>query len=139
MIFQKTLPQVLSGQKGQTRRLVQPGDIGIPLYDSHNVRRIEGHYFEVLRNGRLLYQVGKSYAAQPGRSQPAAGRIRLKSIRRERVNEISDADILAEGFPEDPSSYAAGFAGTWEDIHGLGSYTSGPEVWCLEFSLVEED
>lgn len=155
MIFQKTIKQVLSGLKTQTRRLVQPGDT--TELDSLN------EIWRVYRNGRLLYQVGKTYAAQPGRGLPAAGRIRLKSIRRERVNEISVPDALAEGievagreydsrlgrfvcrydaYNGGGSTYAPvlSFAGLWNTIHtGAAAYENGPECWCLEFELVRED
>lgn len=138
MIFQKTIKQVLDHTKTQTRRLVQPGDWGC----SENLN--SPLYSAVFRNGRLLYKVGKIYAAQPGRGQPAAGRIRLKSIRKERVNEIGEADCFDEGAvptglitqPIDP---VALFRRLWDTIHtGAAAYEAGPEVWCLEFSLVEE-
>lgn len=137
MIFQKTIKQVLSGQKGQTRRLVQPGDRAIFDHDLTTI-------FAVYRNGRLLYQVGKTYAAQPGRGQPAAGRIRLKSIRRERVNEISEGDAVAEGAKPGKgkggywNTARGNFADLWDSIHtGATAYEAGPEVWCLEFELCE--
>lgn len=136
MQFNKTLPQVLSGLKTQTRRLVQPGDT--TELDSLN------EIWRVYRNGRLLYQVGKSYAAQGGRGQPAAGRILLKSIRKERVNEISEGDALAEGcIPSLENGWKLPirlFPELWDSIHkGPHSFYSGAEVWALEFSLIEED
>lgn len=147
MQFNKTIQQVLSGLKTQTRRLVQPGDRAIFDHDLTTI-------WVVHRNGRLLYQVGKVYAAQAGRGQPAAGRIRLKSIRKQRVNEISEGDALAEGVTldhyycdegtnNDPTPIhrcdpVGKFADLWNTIHtGAAAYENGPECWVLTLELCE--
>lgn len=99
MIFQHTLPKVLSGEKTQTRRIVKPRD----RYDD---RRMIGHppaVFTVSRHGIdpapiVKWQVGQTYAAQPGRGKPAVARMRITDIRREDVRRISEADVTAEGF-----------------------------------------
>ena len=61
----------------------------------------------------------------------------------ERVQEISEADAVAEGtapinirvdaidFP-----YRAGYAALWDSINGKGSWASNPWVWALEFRRI---
>lgn len=61
---------------------------------------------------RIVYQVGKTYAVQPGRRQKAVARIRILGIRREDVRDISDADVQAEGFESWMS-----FMLTWTKMH----------------------
>jgi len=56
---------------------------------------------------RLKWKVGRTYAVQPGRCKPARARILLKSIRSERIGDITDEDAMAEGVmrtfaPDDP-------------------------------------
>lgn len=144
MQFNKTIKQVLNQTKTQTRRLVQPGDIGVSFFSDEGKLLENGSYETVWRNGRLLYQVGKTYAAQGGRGKPAAGHIRLKSIRKERVNEISRSDAIDEGYPEtwddinpQPITW---FKSLWNTIHtGAAAFEAGPECWVLEFELVRED
>ncbi len=61
----------------------------------------------------------------------------ITNIRVERLQDISDADILAEGFPEDPPSYAEGFAGVWDQINGNRyPWASNPWVWVVAFRRV---
>lgn len=153
MIFQHTWQQILAGEKSQTRRLVQEGDSGGPEYSDEGVL-LDGRYGCVLRNGRYLWQVGHhTYAVQPNRGKPSVGRIRLTGIRQERVNEISEADAIAEGVILPPCNYVgtcnssrcprhmadanrAAFATLWDSIHSGGAaYWTGPMVWVLEFEL----
>lgn len=64
--------------------------------------------------------------------------LEIVSIRVERVKQISDADILSEGFPEDPPSYAEGFAGVWDRINGKRGFgwDVNPFVWVIEFKRI---
>lgn len=123
MIFQHTLEKVLAGDKWQTRRLYVKGDTSI------------GHPFggvaSVFRNGRLLYQVGKTYAVQPHRGKPSVGRIRITGIRWEHVCDINIEDAIAEGF-----DYVEVFLTTWTKIHGRSSIYA--KVWVIEFELLQE-
>jgi hypothetical protein len=68
-----------------------------------------------------------------------ASRLLLENVavRVERLQDISDADILAEGFPEDPPSYAEGFAAKWNEINPKYPWESNPWVWVVEFKRIE--
>jgi len=100
MIF-KQWQQVLDGTKTQTRRPTKGADytwtdvaasfaMGSPV-----IREVCG----ISDSGRhyLKWSIGKTYAVQPGRGKKSEGRVRIKTIRRERLGDISEADCLAEG------------------------------------------
>lgn len=77
----------------------------------------------------------------------AASRIHLEivSVRVERLQDISDADIVAEGTPgghgvipsynyhATPSEH---FSHLWESINGAGSWAANPWLWVIEFKRV---
>lgn len=125
--------KVMTGLKTQTRRPEKEGDAG---YEA------SGRIMSVYRNGRLRWHVGLEYAVQPGRGKIAIGRIRLKSIRRERVNAITASDAFAEGIrlptlPEEtPEKFTAAFRELWNSIYSGGmAFDTGPMVWALEFEV----
>lgn len=99
MIFQHTIDKVLDGSKCQTARLVKPGQW---LWENEFVMTPAPDGVMVDENGqvlsRVVYQVGKTYAAQPGRGKPAVARIRIESIARQDVREISAPSARREGF-----------------------------------------
>jgi hypothetical protein len=78
----------------------------------------------------------------------AASRITLEvtGVRVERLQEISDADAIAEGAPgydeevdapppdtDHEWSYRASFQKLWNGINGDGSWDANPWVWVVEF------
>lgn len=74
MIFSGELPDlVLQGTKTQTRRAL-------------------------VERKPCAYRVGRSYAVQRTRGGHAIARILVRSIRQERLGDISDADAIEEGF-----------------------------------------
>lgn len=109
MIFQHTIDKVLSGEKTQTRRIVKPGEDNVRRYSVYsNQPAIE----TVVNGDRVVYQIGKDYAVQPGRGKPAVARIRVTGLRREDVRTISDDDVKAEGF-----SSREEFLYAWVSMH----------------------
>ena len=78
-----------------------------------------------------------------------ASRITLEitGIRVERLQQISEADAIAEGCPlVNPDQFIPGYGGSsasgwfsqlWEDINGNGSWDVNPWVWVIEFRLKE--
>lgn len=66
------------------------------------------------RRHKLHYEIGKDYAVQPGRGKHSLCRIRITGIRHEPLGQISDEDILAEGFANFKEFYSR-----WTLINGL--------------------
>lgn len=71
-----------------------------------------------------------------------ASRITLEitDVRVERLQEISEADAVAEGCkPIRPGRSAVEkFRLVWERIHGGGSWEKNPWVWVIEFKKLEQ-
>lgn len=124
MIFQYTLELLLSGRKTQTCRLTKPGET--PVFGN------DGAIVAVTAGGRDKYRVGKTYAVQPARTAAAVARIRLIGIERKRIQEISDAEALAEGYDTREQFFAV-----WRGVHGEKKLNA--EVWALRFELAEEN
>lgn len=104
----------------------------------------------------IVYQVGKTYAVQPGRGKPANGRIRVVDLREERVQDITEADAVAEGLSEvrgplgkimweyarlggQFESPRACYRCLWDSIHGktLGRWADNPPVGVIVFEVAE--
>lgn len=142
MIFTPENAQlILEGRKRQDRRLVKPGDCIV----TPNI----GSDPAIYRNGRLLWQVNRIYAIQPGQSWPAIGHFRLLDWWREQLQDITPEDIQDEGIsrtdlgdftPLDfgaPDEYDA-FIARWNSINRKPGtrWLNNPMVWVLEFELV---
>ena len=92
---------------------------------------------------------GKYRARIPSIHMPrAASRINLEvvHVRVEKLQDISEADAIAEGAPGGHGSipgyiYAATphehYRHIWESINGAGSWDKNPWVWVVEFKRVE--
>ena len=136
MIFKDTHRYVLDSTKTQTRRLKKSGDFRQGLGPDQ--------VWEVIRNGRLLYRVGRTYAIQPGRGKKSVGRVRIINIRQESLQDISAEDCIAEGLISHHREHAAvadlkqQFKMLWDGIHILNDqrWNDNPQVWVLEFELV---
>jgi uncharacterized protein YhfF len=147
MIFQATLDKVLSGEKTQTRRVVKSGE---DIYPENRSWRGNGEYYtqptEVYNflTNRVKYQVGKTYAIQPGRGKKAVGRIRITAIRLENLHDITEEDARAEGClgyignldDGDYMSPREAFKDVWIELHGWRGWLDNPEVWVIEFERV---
>jgi len=83
--------------------------------------------------------VGRTYAVQPGRGKPAVARFKLLELRCERVTEISAVDAIKEGCPSNLDSPIGWYIDLWDAINPDEPFDSNPEVWVLEFELVEDN
>jgi hypothetical protein len=141
MLFQHTWKYIVSGQKTQTRRLVQEGDYA--TIDEDNPARPITKVIRTADAGvpKVLYEVGKIYSVQPGIAKKTVGNIRLTAIRRERLHDLSDADALKEfpvtsdGGAADAQAASKIFRETWNTMYEEPGcrWEDNPEVWVLEF------
>jgi hypothetical protein len=124
MIFAHTLDNVLLSKKTQTRRLVKAGEclcVSQTLLGEVVYVHIPGK--------RRVYEVGKSYAVQPGRGKKAVARIKITNLKREKICSIRTQDAKAEGFTSRKAFFAA-----WYAIHGAKANLEA-EVWVITFEL----
>jgi hypothetical protein len=124
VIFQHTYAMVMDGSKTQTRRLVKPGDDYLSNQRTHVLAPSHAVIFmaslqpvevisSVYNGKRKVYEVGKTYAVQMGRGKPGSSkRIEITSIRQEDIRNISDEDVMAEGFES-----KLDFLDTWVRMH----------------------
>lgn len=139
MLFKPELcEKILSGAKTMTRRLVKSGEwlTTRPKMGGGQVKVVYD------ANRKTKWEVGRSYAIQPGRGVAAVGRFTLLDIRRERLQDISEADAIAEGVtpfrtPTGGLLYVPAFASLWNEINGPGSFGDNPEVWALTFEVAK--
>lgn len=155
MIFQHTIDKVLAGTKTQTRRIVKENEFSstIPRSVLPFMRTAyrSGEIAYVGAGSRIVYEVGKTYAVQPARGKSAVARMRIMSIRREDVCNISYEDARAEGFSSieeflqiwclihDPAALKK--ANKFNGYHFYDVATSRPaeryDAWVLTFELVK--
>jgi hypothetical protein len=114
----------------------------------------------MIHGGEIAYAATDQHLVGCDRWKPSihmprwASRITLEitGVRVERLDDISEADAMAEGaerpvlsateldgIPVHPmtGSYADGFRDLWESINGPESWAENPWVWVVEFQKVE--
>jgi hypothetical protein len=108
-------------------------------------------------HGRVLYRATGDTACKwkPSIFMPcAASRITLEitGVRVERLQDISEADALAEGIVcagdgngfqlADTTHYSndprESYASLWESLNGAGSWDLNPWVWVIEFKRIQQ-
>lgn len=60
--------------------------------------------------------------------------LEITAVRVERLQDISEADALAEGCVMRPARHC--YEALWESINGAGSWDANPWVWVVEFKKV---
>lgn len=81
------------------------------------------------------YEVGKTYAIQPGMARESAGRIRVLDVREEMLGCVElNSEPTLEGFKS-----AAEFIAYWDVLYGGNDtgYDRGKMVARIEFELIE--
>lgn len=66
---------------------------------------------------RLIWRVGDSYAAQPGRGKHAIGRVKVLKIEEQDVRCINESEARAEGFAS-----VGDFLAVWVKMHDKKAY-----------------
>jgi len=121
-------------------------------------RPIEYDYSATYKHGdRLGDSLGIKKVWKPSIHMPrAASRITLEitGVRVERLQDISEADVIAEGIRRRPLGFRVELSGApkhesrsfytaisafrflWESINGPGSWDANPWVWVIDFKQV---
>lgn len=135
--------KVMAGTKTQTRRIVKEGEYFFTFGNVKTVMQPRLFWNSQYATGVVKWEEGRTYAVCPGRGKPAIGRIRLLSIRKEKLQDISEADALAElgyGLSYNPSDELPirDFAYLWDSINPKGKrWANNPDVWALTFEVVK--
>ncbi len=160
---------ILNGKKTQTRRLLKNdhiektsryGGIGdrlwvqerfyLTLKDGISLENADMNIganlnvFYTATEGITMFQDGVELVAafSEAKFMPRwASRITLEiiNIHCQRLNEISEEDVMKEGCPRG-ILYGTGWYKTqWENIYGRGSWYGNPLVWAIEFKKIDEE
>lgn len=112
----------------------------------------ERHGYPLKEWGNKLWYIadGEPRSGQWTRPRPSIhmprclSRITLEivSVRVERLNDISEVDVIAEGVRGDQyagleRSHARAYSTLWESINGPGSWEANPWVWVVNFKRVQ--
>jgi len=74
--------------------------------------------------------------------------LEITDVRVERLQDISEADAIAEGadrlvmdddgkfYESANGTHRCGYAGLWDHINGDGSWDENPFVWCISFRTI---
>jgi hypothetical protein len=94
--------------------------------------------------GRLqqVFREVSDLAWKPSIHMPRwASRLTLEivSLKVERVQDISEGDIIAEGCPDEYLLGKNWYRPLWDEINGIGSWEANPWVWVVEFKRVVAD
>lgn len=131
MIFSdENIARILSGTKTQTRRAVKDNHrCDSEPTPAHIITRV------MTGNGwdRVLYEVGRTVALQPGRGKPAVGRAEITEIRYcDRAGDISERDATAEGYGS-----IGEFRYHYDRLNRYGALER--PCWAISFSLVRKE
>lgn len=65
--------------------------------------------------------------------------LEITDVRLERLQDISEADAIAEGVPPLPAGKSARdwYRSAWEKLHGNGAWQQNPWVWVIEFERIK--
>jgi len=146
--------KVLSKEKTQTRRLHKPNHSTIPGWHTTNIVVVKTHYqSKGIERSKSLWVVGKTYAVQPpgepgshARGGKGVGYIRITQMRLEPLQDISDDDLIKEGFVcyediggavlDELQPDREGFTENWDDMYkGEPGFLwdDNPVVYVIDF------
>lgn len=125
MIFRQ-VDEIRTKRKTMTQR-VDDGEYTIERGAGDEIIR-------VFKNGRLKWQVGKTYAAVPKRAMKRFGNYRILRIQYRPLHEMIEADAVQEGVDT-----LADYRALWESINGKYKgkrWDDNPAVFTIEFEYL---
>ncbi len=142
MLFSYSWQQVLKGEQTRTRRPVQEGDIAVVDEAGPDQAILEVVRTADMGVPKSLYKVGETYSVSPGRGKRSVGHIVVTAIRRERLQDIAEAEAAQEfpvpaGAENSVERARQKFGETWDKSYPKegGRWQDNPEVWVVEFNL----
>lgn len=131
---------------GNRDPIKEPYQIGDRLYVKESLVRNAAGLADYVADGSPVISGGEALA-WPWRVKHLTGRymprklsritLRIKSVGVERLQDISEADAVAEGFERDGGSAYCWFLATWQTINGKESLDANPWVWVVSFHREE--
>lgn len=142
--------RIIDWQPDRPATSIHEMPFGQGYYSGHAIYRTDGAFTWGDDDGN-----GEHSCWHPSIHMPrAASRILLEitSVRVERLNDISQADAIAEGMPPShpsidqvsrqfgyPDFSRSVFAQLWQRLYGEESWQANPWVWVIEFKRIEDD
>lgn len=141
MIFiPKHIELIKSRIKTQTRRIAKNNEWlenGSQAFDSvvmgYDPEFGYDDQFWTYEFSRLKWKINNTYAIQAGRGKSSVGCIKITGIRKEKLQDITEADAQAEG-----GYTVEEYARKWDEINKRKGtrWQDNPDVWVLEFEFV---
>jgi hypothetical protein len=103
-----------------------------PIKKEDEFEHEKGKILRVIRGGRLLWEVGKDYAVQPGRGKEGEGRMRILHLEVDpNPGNLSYLEAILEGF-EHPDQ----FREVWKAMYGEEALRH--PAWRIRFAYIPE-
>lgn len=141
---------IKQGEKTQTRRIIdtQPNNINqqFSTIVSSTCRKDEGkhRYTDPKNTNDFTCKFRSKYGYEGDLLTIKEDKIliiKIQSIRAERLHNIGEKDIIAEGIKSNKPFFNPRdvFQITWETIYGKRSWKNNPYVWVIDFKLVTKE
>lgn len=134
---------LIAGTKTQTRRNIKPQ----PDVTEERLREMDAWIdgFTLSQQVDAAWQHGfidaKCPYGQPGDRLWVQADFHLlleiTGVRVERLQDISESDVIAEGCPSEILYGRGWYRDLWEQLYGSGSWDANPWTWVIEFKRVE--
>jgi len=85
-------------------------------------------------SNRPRVREGGVYQARESPTAPPFARLKVTSLRREKLQAITIGGVRREGFKK-----KAEFRKAWEELYGPESWERNPPVWVVRFEVVQQE
>ena len=95
---------------------------------------INGRKTQTRRLGKKRWNVGAVHQCRTSRFTDPFARVRILTVRRERLGDMRGEDIYREGYGDEPGDYKR----AWEKIYRQ-PWDDDLEVWVVDFRMMGEE